>query len=299
VTPSVTIAIVHYETPELLERCLTAVERSEGSGSFEVVVVDNASRSFDASRVQAAHPLVTVIVNDRNEGFARASNQALRAGSGEYLLLLNPDTLVEPRAIGTIRDHLAADPTIGCATARVLLPDGRLDLACRRSFPTPEVSLYRVLLLSRLFPMSRRFGRYNLTFLPEDKAADIDAPCGAFMMVPRRVVERVGLLDERFFMYGEDLDWAFRIKHAGWRVAYFPDAVVHHEKRASSRRHRAQTIRWFHDAMRLFYELHYKSRYPRVVTLLVYAAIAGRERIEQLAAAARSRARSSTAPLDA
>src|SRR5207249_6122353 len=141
---SVTIAIVHYETPDLLARCLAAIERSAGADAFEVIVVDNASQNFDRRSLSDRHTGVRVIVNSENVGFARASNQALREAHGDYLLLLNPDTLVQPDAIGRVRDHLAAHPEIGCATARVLLPNGKLDAACRRSFPTPEVALYRM-----------------------------------------------------------------------------------------------------------------------------------------------------------
>ena len=123
---------------------------------------------------------------------------------------------------------------MGCATARLNLADGSLDLACRRLFPTPERALYRMTLLSRLLPRSRTFGQYNLTYLPEDRETEIDAPCGAFMMVRAEIRESVGLLDERYFMYGEDLDWAYRIKRAGWKIVYYPEAVATHVKRAAS-----------------------------------------------------------------
>jgi GT2 family glycosyltransferase len=164
-----------------------------------------------------------------------------------------------------------------------VLPDGRLDLACRRSFPTPTRALYRLTFLSMLFPRSRRFGQYNLTYLDEHAEAEIDAACGAFMMVRAEIRETVGLLDERYFMYGEDIDWAYRMKEAGWRVMYVPTATVHHLKRASSRSWRPQTIRHFHEAMRIFYRAHYESRYPRWVSVLMYGAISLRERIELVA----------------
>src|SRR5439155_8054341 len=171
-------------------------------------------------------------------------------------------------------------PDVGCATARVVLPSGRLDLACRRSFPTPERAFYRMTFLSRLFPHHRRFGQYNLTYLNEMEETEIDAPCGAFMMVRSEVVAHVGLLDESYFMYGEDLDWAFRIKSEGWRIMYVPSATVHHVKRASSRRDRLRTIHWFYDAMRRFYRTYYEPIYPRPVSWMIYAAITFREGIE-------------------
>ncbi len=282
--PSVSISIVHYDTPDLLLRCLTALSRSEGIESYEVRVVDNGSPRFDPETYAAILPNLEIIQNPENRGFAAASNQGLRASRGRFVLLLNPDTIVEPDAIAHVVEYLDSHPEVGCATARIVLPDGRLDLACRRSFPTAKVAFFRMTLLSRLFPRSRRFGRYNLTYLPEDVESEIDSPCGAFMMVRTSVVDAVGLLNEAYFMYGEDLDWAFRIKAAGWRIVYLPTAVVHHLKRASSSRNRQQTIRWFYQAMRIFYRDHYRHIDPRWVSFAVLLAIGLRERVELISA---------------
>ena len=275
----VAAVIVHYETPELLGRCLVALRASEAV-SIESIVIDNASRGFDPALVAAADPDAQLIRNERNVGFAAAANQGLRKAHGRYLLLLNPDAVVEPATLATMVRYLDEHPDVGCATARLVMDDGRLDLACRRSFPTPIRSFYRLSLLSRLFPRSARFGQYNLTFLDERQEAEIDAPCGAFMMVRREVVDQVGLLDERYFMYGEDLDWAWRIKHAGWRVMYVPTATALHVKRAASRKTRQRTIRAFHQSMRIFYADHYQSHYSRLLSWLVYRAIDAREVIE-------------------
>lgn len=284
---------MHYETPDLLGRCLTALRESEGIGSHEVRVVDNGSRNFDPETFASILPGVEIIRNAENRGFAVASNQGLRPARGRHVLLLNPDTMVEPHAIARVVEYLDGHPDVGCATARLLLPDGRLDRACRRSFPTPGVALARMTLLSRLFPRSRWFGRYNLTYLPEDVETEIDAPCGAFMMVRSSVVAEVGLLDEAYFMYGEDLDWAFRIKAAGWRIMYLPTAIVHHVKGASSGRNRQQTIRWFYEAMRIFYRKHYRPVYPRSVSWMVLLAIGLRERLELISARVSRRIRAS------
>ena len=135
-------------------------------------------------------------------------------------------------------------------------------------------------LLSRLFPRSRRFGQYNLTYLDDRQETEIDAPCGAFMFVRRQVVEDVGLLDERYFMYGEDLDWAFRMKANGWRIVYTPVTTVTHLKRASSRRARGRTIRAFYEAMRIFYQDHYERSYPRWLSWIIYRTIDAREALE-------------------
>jgi GT2 family glycosyltransferase len=278
--PDVSVAIVHYETPDLLLRCLEALRLAAGRVASEVFVVDNDSISFDPVACERVLPGVRVIRNDSNLGFARASNQALRIARGRYLLLLNPDAFVEPETLAVMVDYLDRRPDVGCATCRVELEDGTLDLACRRLFPTPERSLYRILLLSKIFPRSRRFAQYNLTYLDERRETEIDQPCGAFMMVRSEIREQVGLLDERYFMYGEDTDWAFRIKANDWRIMYTPITKVRHVKRASSRRDRSRTIRYFHDSMRIFYREHYWSAYPRWMSVLVLTAIGARERIE-------------------
>jgi N-acetylglucosaminyl-diphospho-decaprenol L-rhamnosyltransferase len=254
----------------------------DGAGSLdlELFVIDNASHEFDAAAITAVFPNATVSINDDNRGFAAATNQGLRDARGRYVLLLNPDTRVEPDTVPAMVAYMDARPDVGCATARLVLPDGSLDLACRRAFPTPARSFYRITLLSRLFPRSRRFGQYNLTYLDEHQEAEIDSPCGAFMMVRSEVINQVGLLDERYFMYGEDIDWAFRMKQAGWRVMYTPAAIAHHVKRASSSRARSRTIRAFHEAMRIFYRQHYEESYPRLVSWVIYRAIDAREAIE-------------------
>lgn len=286
--PDVSVAIVHYQTPQLLLRCLEALKLAAERVATEVFVVDNASVVFDPIACERAFPGVHVIRNDSNLGFATASNQALRLAQGRYLLLLNPDAFVDPDTLATMVDFLDGRPAVGCATCRVELEDGSLDLACRRLFPTPERSLYRILLLSKVFPRSRRFGQYNLTYLDDRQETEIDQPCGAFMMVRSEIREQVGLLDERYFMYGEDTDWSFRIKEHGWRIVYTPITKVLHVKRASSSRDRSRTIGYFYDAMRIFYRQHYWPIYPRWVSMLVFLAVGARERIELIGVRLRS-----------
>ena len=278
--PDVSIIIVHYETPTELAACLSSIEAASASMSVEVIVVDNASRGFDPRSVTSLLPAATVLRNPNNVGFARGANDGLRQASGRYLLLLNPDTVLAADTLERMVEFMDARSDVGLATARLVLPSGRLDLACRRSFPTPLRSFYRITLLSRLFPRSRRFAQYNLTYLDEHKETEIDSPCGAFMMVRSQVRSEVGVLDERYFMYGEDLDWSFRIKRAGWKVMYTPVTTVTHTKRASSRKSRTTTVRAFHDAMRIFYGQWYEARYPRIVSWLTYGAIDVREAIE-------------------
>jgi N-acetylglucosaminyl-diphospho-decaprenol L-rhamnosyltransferase len=289
--PDVTAVIVHFQTPEHLADCLAALAASVGV-SIQTIVVDNATVGFDAADVTDVLPDATVMRNSRNMGFAVASNQGLRQAQGRYVLLLNPDTMVEPDSLAKMVAYLDERHDVGCATAKLVRTDGKLDLACRRSFPTPQTSFYRLSMLSKLFPRSKRFGRYNLTYLDENAETEIDAPCGAFMLVRREVMDAIGLLDESYFMYGEDLDWAYRIKHAGWKVMYAPITTVTHVKRAASSQRRTHTVRAFYDAMRIFYRVHYESQYPRWVSWLVYRAIDARQGVELAAI----RVRGSQAP---
>ena len=186
-----------------------------------------------------------------------------------YALLLNPDTALPPQALADMLAYMDTRPACGVAGPRLVLPNGQLDLACRRSFPSPEISFYRMIGLSRLFPRSPRFGRYNLTYLSPEVETEVDSVVGAFMLVRREALAQVGLLDERYFMYGEDLDWAFAIKQAGWQVRYNPAVTVLHVKRAASRQsHKAQVA--FHEAMLLFYRKHYAHRtHPLLGALVV------------------------------
>ena len=187
-------------------------------------------------------------------------------GDGErstprFVLLLNPDTLLPPTALADMLAFMAAHPQAGAAGPRLVLADGSLDLACRRGEPTLETSFYRLTGLSKLFPRSRRFGRYNMTYLPEDQVAQVDSVVGAFMLVRAEAIEQVGLLDEQFFMYGEDLDWAKRIRQAGWEIWYNPAVVVRHYKRQSSKQN-PRAAREFKRAELLFYRKHYAATTP-------------------------------------
>jgi len=254
------IVIVSYNTAALLRSCLDSIARSEGLGTAETWVVDNASTDGSAELVAADFPWVQLIRSPRNGGYAYANNLALRQARGRRVLLLNPDTEVGPRAIADLLSYLDAHPEVGMVGPKIVRPDGSLDLACRRSFPTPEIAFYRLVGLSHLFPRSRRFGRYNLTYLDPNEEAEIDSGVGACMLVRREAIEQAGLLDERFFMYGEDMDWAYRIKERGWRIRYNPRVAVLHRKGSSSRQQSQRMTLAFYRSMYLFYAKHYRAR---------------------------------------
>lgn len=275
------IVIVNWNTRDLLRDCLISVAASEGNFSYRVVVVDNASTDGSAEMVRAGFPDVTVIASPTNDGFSAANNKGLRllgfgqgqAGAPRYALVLNPDTVLPPAGLREMLAYMDGDETIGAAGPKLVLPDGSLDLACRRSFPTPEVSFYRMVGLSKLFPHSRRFGRYNMTFLDPDIETEVDSVVGAFMLVRREAIERVGLFDETFWMYGEDLDWAYRIKQAGWKIMYHPSVTVTHVKRAASRQSRRAQGE-FYRAMLIFYRKHYRVTTPWWLHSLILAGLA-------------------------
>ncbi|HLZ29707.1 MAG TPA: glycosyltransferase family 2 protein [Chloroflexota bacterium] len=275
------ILILNYNTREHLRACLGSL-LEEGSTSLsggpiqaEVIVVDNASSDGSADMVNDEFPWVALIRSAHNGGFANGNNQGLAHSRGTTILLLNPDTLMPAGGIARLLAALAAHPEAGIVGPRLLRPDGSMHLACRRSFPTPSTAFYRFSGLSQLFPRSPRFGRYNLTFVDPGVALEVDSVCGACMLIRRAVFERLGPLDERFFMYGEDLDWCLRTREAGWTVRYEPATVVQHQHGAASRKRALRTTYYFFHAMDLFYRKHYVDRYHPFVTGVVRTAIYG------------------------
>jgi len=281
------IVIVNYNTRDLLRTCLETVYASQGDFTFEVCVVDNGSPDGSAEMVAGEFPQAMLIANQDNRGYPAANNQGLRAlgypngAAPRFALLLNPDTELPPEGLAGMLAFIEERPDVGVAGPRLVRPDGSLDLACRRSFPSPAVAFYRLAGLSRLFPRSRRFGRYNLTYLDPGEVAEVDAVVGAFMLVRGEAIRQVGLMDESFFMYGEDLDWCYRIKAAGWKVFYNPAVEVLHVKRASSR-HSARARVEFWRAMLLFYRKHYAADTAWPVHVLVLATLKARLGLERL-----------------
>ena len=276
------IVILNFNTRDLLRECLRSVFASDTALRYGVCVVDNASTDASAEMVANEFPQVHLIASRVNSGFSAGNNAGLRwfgfeqattaasatdvlaDASGDevtaarYALLLNPDTLVPPTALEAMVRFMDARLHVGIAGPRLRRLDGSLDRACRRSFPTPQVSFYRMAGLSKLFPNNRRFNAYNMAFYPEDAVHPVDSVVGAFMLLRREAIAQVGLLDEGFFMYGEDLDWAKRIKDAGWEVWYNGQVEITHVKEAASRQSSKARID-FYEAMWIFYDKHYRA----------------------------------------
>ena len=274
------IIIVNYKTRTLLRRCLETVFANTGC-TYQVCVVDNHSQDGSSEMVASEFPQVHLVANQANVGYPAANNQGLRQfgfGDGRsepvprYALLLNADTELPSDVLEKVVAFADEKDKIGVVGPKLVRPDGSLDLACRRSFPTPLVSFYRMSGLAKLFPHNRRFGQYNLTYMDENRTLEVDSVVGAFMLVRREAIAAAGLLDESFFMYGEDLDWAYRIKSRGWYVYYYPEVQVLHVKRASSRQNPRANVEFWR-SMEIFYRKHYAAATPAVLHKLIVAVI--------------------------
>lgn len=268
------IVIVNYNTRKLTLDCLQSIYKSHMTHSYEVFVVDNNSMDNSVEAIADIFPQAQLIANSDNVGFSKANNQGINIASGRYVLLLNSDTVVQPDTLDIMIRFMDANPTVGAAGCKVVLPDGSLDKACRRGFPTPSASFYYAFGISKLFPNNPKFNQYQLSYLDPDKDYPVDCLVGAFMMVRRETIDQVGMLDEDFFMYGEDIDWCYRIKEAGWGIHYYPYTQITHYKGASSRRKPFKIIYEFHRAMYLFHKKHYEKKYSFIVNAVVYTGIA-------------------------
>ncbi len=266
------VITVTYNSGSLIWRCLAALWPQLHAGD-EVILVDNASSDGSLEGIEGAFPGLRVIRNAQNRGYAAANNQAIRLAQGDYVLLLNPDVILERNALATATAYLDAHPDVGILGARILLPDGRLDPPARRSFKTPATYFYKLSGLSWLFPNNRRFGHYYLSYLNDDLLTEIDAVVGAFLFIRRATIARVGLLDERFFMYCEDEDWCWRVKQDGWRVVYHPEVIAHHFKGSSTRLRPFTMIYHWHRSILLYHQKNIAPRYPAPVNVLVYGAM--------------------------
>lgn len=267
------IIIVNYKTPELTVAAIASVMGSDTRYTYEIIVIDNASADQSVEQIRQQFPDVILLANESNVGFAKANNQGFRLAQGRYVLLLNSDTVVQEDTLEVMLNFMEDSPHVGAAGCKVVLPDGRLDKACRRGFPTPSASFYYAFGISKLFPRQPRYNQYQLSYLDPDQDYPVDCLVGAFMMVRREVIEQVGGLDEDFFMYGEDIDWCYRIKQAGWQIYYYPHTRIIHYKGASSRRRPTRIIYEFHRAMILFHRKHYQSQYSFLVNGLVYTGV--------------------------
>lgn len=262
-TVTLSIIIVNWNTRDLLTACLDSIERSlfsgDGGGAgleTEIIVVDNGSTDGSAEMLRRDYPGVRLIENRENIGFARANNQGLAASRGHYLLLLNTDAFLREPALAQLVRFMDEHPEAGIIGPRLYFGDGTLQRSCY-AFPTLATEFYGAIGLDRLFPRSRLFGRYRLSYWDMRDVREVDVVMGACLMARREVFEQIGGLDERFFMYSEEVDWCYRARQAGWRIYYVPQAEATHLWGGTSRTLPVQTVVQLYHSRLLFFRKHY------------------------------------------
>lgn len=271
--PDVSIVVVSYNTVALLRQCLQAAlpaNRTPASPTREILVVDNASTDGSAAMVLAEFPTVQLIANERNVGFTRANNQALAVADGRYLCLINPDAELRPGALDALVAYLDTHPTTGVVGPRLLYPDGSPQPS-RRRFPSLATGFVESTVLQRWPANSRLLRRYYVADRPDDQTQEVDWLTGACFIVRRAAAEQVGYFDERFFMYSEELDWCRRIRAAGWRVVYLPEAVVIHHESRSAEQNLARRNILFNDSKCRYFAKYHGSFWGEALRAFIFA----------------------------
>ena len=265
------VVIVNYQTFELTRNTINSIFEYSYPFSYEILVVDNASSDDSLSRLQDYFKdKVTFIASKENNGFAAGNNPALRVAKGKYVLLLNSDTIVWENTLENIYSYMEEHTDVGASGCRVLLENGDLDKACKRSFPNVKNSFFRLFHI----PTNSKDDNYNLDDLPDDEIYEIDCLTGAFMFMRAEALNEAGLLDETFFMYGEDIDLCYRIKKAGWKIIYYGESKITHLKGASSKKQKNKLIYEFYRAMYIYYKKHHANESSFLVNIVVYIGIA-------------------------
>ena len=250
------VVIVNYNVSHYLLQCVDSLSHALRGTDSELIVVDNHSRDNSVTLLREYHPEVRIVENLHNLGFAKANNIAIRQSRGEYVLLLNPDTIVSESVVKGVISFLDSHPEAGSAGVRMLNADGTVAPESRRGVPTPMTAFYKLSGLCGMFPNSRRFGRYYLGHLPWDSPQQIEVVSGAFCMLRTSVLKKVGLLDEDYFMYGEDIDLSYRILKSGSTNWYVPETILHY-KGESTHKSSFRYVHVFYQAMHIFFRKHF------------------------------------------
>jgi GT2 family glycosyltransferase len=268
------IVIVNYNVKYFLDQCLHAAQKAASKVSSEIIVVDNDSVDGSCQMVEEKFPEVQLISNKVNLGFSKANNQAIRISKGEYILLLNPDTVVEEDCFLKIVRFMDQTPNAGGLGVKMIDGKGRFLPESKRGLPTPEVAFWKMTGFSILFPRSKRFGRYHLGYLDKDQVHEVEVLAGAFMLLRRETLDQVGLLDEDYFMYGEDIDLSYRITQGGYKNYYFPETTIIHYKGESTKKGSINYVKVFYNAMIIFARKHFSKgnarRYAVLINLAIY-----------------------------
>ncbi len=274
------VVIVNYNVKYFLAQCLLSVRKAKteytaktGKDDIEVFVVDNNSKDASVAFVKEHFPEIKLIVNKKNTGFSRANNQAIRESSGEYVLLLNPDTVIPEDTFIKLLKFADDRQDAGGIGVKMIDGTGNFLPESKRAFPSPAVSFYKIFGLSKLFPKSRRFGKYHLSYLDKNSIHKVDVLSGAFMLLRKTALDKTGLLDETFFMYGEDIDLSYRITKAGYANYYFPDVEIIHYKGESTKKAGLKYVYMFYNAMIIFAKKHFKNKHAFLFSFLIKIAI--------------------------
>lgn len=281
------VVILSYNTKDLLNKCLLSVTRAIGKREdIEIIVVDNASTDGSIEMVEQRYKDVRILRNKKNLGFASGNNRALKKCQSRFVLLLNSDTEILPETLDVILKYMNNNTHVGVATCLIKLKNGQIDDACHRGFPSPWNALCHFSGLGKIFPQSVIFNGYHLGYQNLDKIHEIDACCGAFMMIRLEVGQKLKWLDEDYFFYGEDLDFCYRVKQLGWKIIFNPETSIIHWKGVSSgmketsrditkadEETKRKAVSASTQAMKLFYQKHYVQKYPRILTKAVLAGI--------------------------
>jgi GT2 family glycosyltransferase len=259
--PQLSVCIVSYNVRDFIIQALHSIKRALRDISHEIIVVDNASVDGSVQAIDITFPDVAVFTNIRNLGFSAANNIALRKTRGDYIVLINPDTIVQEDTFSKLIAFMEKTPDAGAVSCKILNPDGSFSIDSRHSIPTPMTAFWKLIGFNRLFPQSKIFGRYNLTYLDPDQSYSVDAISGSFMFIRKKTIEKVGLLDENFFMYCEDVDYCYRIAKCGWKIYYYPETSIVHYKGESTKKNNLDYIITFNKSLYIFYKKYFHQKY--------------------------------------
>jgi GT2 family glycosyltransferase len=286
------IIIVNYNSYKYLSKCLRSIYKNNKREDFEIIIVDNASLDNSRNLIRRNFPMVKLIKNMKNEGFSKANNKAIKIATGKYVLFLNPDTIIYKNSLDFPLKYLIDNRRSGVVTCKVMLPNGDLDDACHRGFPTIWNSFCYFLGLAKIFPKSKLFNGYHLGFAEMDKIHEIDSCVGAFLMVKKEVGEKTGWFDEEYFWYGEDLDFCYRVKKSGHQIIYHPFAHILHHKGVTSgikgdkndqenvaTKTKIIATKSRFRVMKTFIKKHYRQKYPIWLRKIVFLIIGLFEKI--------------------
>ncbi len=267
------VVIVNYNVAAFLEQALASAQKAMRNIDGEIFVVDNNSADNSVAMVRSKFPDVHLVENHDNVGFARANNQAIRISKGEYVLLLNPDTVVEEDTFEKCIAFMDAHPQGGGLGVKMVDGNGRFLPESKRGIPYPSSAFYKLFGLSKLFPKSTKFGAYHATYIGEDETAEVEVLSGAFMLLRKEALDKVGLLDEDYFMYGEDIDLSYRILKGGYKNYYFPETRIIHYKGESTKKGSLNYVYVFYKAMQIFAQKHFSSNNAKLFVVVINVAI--------------------------